>query len=407
MDRKPSTSDTTFASAAAASEVTPFRVAVSEADLADVHDRLRRARLPEAETVADRPGGAAWAQGIPLDYVKELVQYWMVEYDWLSLEAELNRYPQYRTEIDGLGIHFLHVRSAREDARPLLISHGWPGSVVEALDVLTELVDPPAGQPAFHVVLPSLPGYGFSVKPSSTGWGLSRIADAWAELMSRLGYQRFLAQGGDWGAMITITLALRHPDRVAMMHTTVPHSVRPDGFDDGQLTPVERQWLDYEQEFRRTGMGYAAIQSTRPQTIGYGLVDSPVGLLAWIVEKVYEATDNNGHLEDAISRKRLLDNVAFYWFSATGASAARLYWENAAGATLNQPALDMTTPVTVPSAVSVFPKDLRKLPRAWVEARFTDLRYWNVLTRGGHFPMLEVPGTFVGELRAAFAGAPG
>ena len=386
--------------------VTPFVLALPDEQLDDLRDRLIRARLPEPETVSGQPGDSGWAQGIPLDYTRELSRSWLEDYDWRRLEAELNRHGQFRTEIDGLSIHFLHIRSPREDARPLLITHGWPGSVVEALDVISGLVDPPAGEPAFHVVLPSLPGFGFSGKPKTTGWGLARIADAWAELMTRLGYSRFLAQGGDWGAMITITLALRHADRVAMIHTTVPHAVRPDGFDDDRLSPIERRWLDEELQFRRAGMGYAAIQSTRPQTVGYGLVDSPVALLAWIVEKFHDAADCDGHPENAVSRGRLLDNVATYWFSAAGASSARLYWENAGGAMMNQPGLDMNTPVTVPCAVSVFPKELRKLPREWVENRYVDLRYWNVLDKGGHFPMLEVPEVFVAELRDAFSHAP-
>lgn len=379
--------------------IIPFTLDIPAEDIDDLHQRLRRTRLPEPETVAG--SNDTWAQGIPLGYVRELCESWLHEHDWRRLEAELGGYGQWRTEIDGLHIHFLHVRSARADARPLLITHGWPGSVVEALDVIDALTDPPAGEPAFHVVLPSLPGYGFSAKPAGTGWGLERIADAWAELMRRLGYERFLAQGGDWGAMITITLALCHAERVAMLHTTVPHAQRPDGFDDDRLTRLERDWLEHEQRFRRSAMGYAAIQATRPQTVGYGFVDSPVAQLAWIVEKFHDAADCGGHPENAVSRQRLLDNVAMYWFSASGASSARLYWESAHG-----PGLDMTTPVRVPAAVSVFPAEIRKLPRAWVEQRFTDLRHWNVLDRGGHFPMLETPKTFAAELRAAFRAAP-
>ncbi len=347
-----------------------------------------------------------WAQGVPLGYVRELCRCWLGEHDWRRLEAELNGHGQWRTEIDGLELHFLHIRSSRADARPLLITHGWPGSIVEALDVIDGLANPPDDEPAFHVVLPSLPGYGFSGKPADTGWGLERVADAWAELMRRLGYERFLAQGGDWGAMITLVLALRHAERVAMMHTTMPHATRPEGFDDDELTELERDWLEQEQRFRRTGTGYAVIQATRPQTIGYGLVDSPVAQLAWIVEKFYEATDCGDHPENAVSRRRLLDNVAMYWFGASGASSARLYWEHTSGNPASWPGLDMTTPVEVPCAVSVFPKELRKLPRSWVEQRYRDLRHWKVLERGGHFPMLEVPETFIGEMRTAFGAAP-
>lgn len=386
-------------------EVASHRISVPDEAIDDLRRRLRDTRLPEPETVQGAQGPLAWAQGIPLAYVDELRRAWLEEHDWRRLESEINSYPQIMTSIDGVDIHALHVRSDRADARPLIITHGWPGCIVEALDVIDQLVNPPADEPAFHLVLPSLPGYGFSGKPETPGWGLERIADAWAELMSRLGYGRFLAQGGDWGAMVTITLALRHPERVAMLHTTVPHALRPEGFSDSQLDDVERRWLAEEQEFRRTGMGYAAIQSTRPQTIGYGLVDSPVALLAWIVEKFYEASDCGGHPENAISRQRLLDNVAFYWMTRSGASSARLYWENAGGAQMARPGLDMATPVAVPTGVSVFPRELRKLPRSWVEQRFTNLRYWRVLDRGGHFPMLEVPDTFVAQLRAAFDAA--
>ncbi|MFI8596804.1 epoxide hydrolase family protein [Rothia koreensis] len=380
--------------------IVPFALNVPTEAIDDLHSRLRASRFPEHETVLGSHD--EWAQGIPLTYVHELCQYWLHDHDWRRLEAELNGLGQWTTEIDGLDIHFLHVRSSRADARPLLITHGWPGSVVEALDVVDGLVNPPDDEPAFHVVLPSLPGFGFSGKPSTPGWVLRRIADAWAELMTRLGYERFLAQGGDWGAMVTITLAIHHPDRVAMIHTTVPHATRPSGFSDDELTATERDWLDHETQFRRTGMGYAAIQSTRPQTIGYGFVDSPTAQLAWIIEKFHDAADCQGHPENAVSRQRLLDNVAFYWFSASGASSARLYWESAR----NGSGLDMTTPVTVPTAVSVFPEELRKLPRSWVERRFVDLRHWNVLDRGGHFPMLETPTTFVAELRASFRDAP-
>lgn len=371
-------------------EVRPFKIHVPGSAVDDLKDRLARVRFPEKETVAD------WSQGIPLDYTKRLCRIWRDEYDWRTVEAEINRREQWLTRIEGLDIHFLHVRSTRPDARPLLITHGWPGSVVEALDVIDGLAEPPADQPAFHLVIPSLPGYGFSGKPNEPGWNLDRIADAWTQLMGRLGYDRFLAQGGDWGAMITTTLALRHPDRVAMMHTTVPWAPRPAWFDDNDLTDLERQWLAERAEFVRSGTGYAAEQSTKPQTLGYGLTDSPVGQLAWIVEKFFEFTDNDGGPETAVPIHRILDNVSVYWFTATAASAARLYWES-------HGRMDMTTPVTVPAGVSVFPGDLMKLPRAWTAERFKDLRHWRALERGGHFAMLEVPDVFVSELRACFS----
>ncbi|TVT56701.1 epoxide hydrolase 1 [Amycolatopsis rhizosphaerae] len=373
--------------------IRPFELHVPDRAIQDLRERLARTRMPEKEVVDD------WSQGIPLRETTRLCQIWAEEYDWRIVEAELNDRGQWITRIDGVDIHFLHIHSPRPDARPLLITHGWPGSVVEALDVVDGLSNPPADQPAFHLVIPSLPGFGFSGKPAEPGWNLERIADAWAELMSRLGYQRFFAQGGDWGAQITTTLALRHPQRVAMMHTTVPWAPRPDGFTDNELTDLERDWIAQRARFVANGTGYALEQATKPQTVGYGLTDSPAGQLAWIAEKYYEFTDNDGGLESAVPLHRLLDTVSVYWFTATAASSARLYWES-------HGRMNMTTPVTVPSGVSVFPHDLMKLPRAWTVARFVDLRHWNALPRGGHFAMLEVPDLFIAELRACFAGAP-
>jgi pimeloyl-ACP methyl ester carboxylesterase len=321
---------------------------------------------------------------------------WLDDHDWRRVERELNGYEQAVTRIDGLGIHVLHARSARADARPLLITHGWPGSIVEFLDVLPDLVAPAADQPAFHVVLPSLPGYGYSEKPATSGWGLERISDAWVELMARLGYDRFLVQGGDWGAMVTTTLAIRHPGRIAMMHTTVPWAVRPVGFSDDLLTEIEKRWLVETAQIRK---GHGPVMSVWPQTFGYALVDSPAGQLAWVLQAYLGFGDRDDVGRPLIPRERMLDNAAYYWFSASAASSARLYWESLGK-------MDVTTPVTVPAAVSVFPKEVQKLPRLWVEARYRDLRHWSVLDRGGHFPMLEVPQVFVAELRQAFANAP-
>lgn len=368
-------------------EIVPFVLDVPPEQIADLHERLRRVRLPEPAT---DPG-----QGLGLDAVAELCRAWLEEHEWRRVEDELNRRGQYRTAIDGLGIHFLHVRSPRSDAQPLLVTHGWPGSVVEILDVLDALTDPgDDAVPAFDVIAPSLPGFGFSDKPTGPGWGVDRIADAWAELMTRLGYERFLAQGGDWGAMVTTALAVRHPDRVAMMHTTMPLAPRPDGFDDATLSDTEQRWLAESAEFRRVGSGYSGQQRTRPQTLGYGLVDSPAGQLAWIAEKFVAWTDGDGF--GGVPRDRVLDNASIYWLTASGASSARLYWESFGG-------IDTSRPVTVPSAVSMFPAEMVKNPRAWVEARYVDLRHWNVLPTGGHFASLEVPGDFVDELRSAFA----
>jgi pimeloyl-ACP methyl ester carboxylesterase len=387
----PVTADASVPAGDPAVEVVPFVLDVPEEQLVDLRERLRRVRLPEPATDP--------SQGLGVDAVTELCRAWLEEHDWRRVEDELNRRGGFRTAIDGLGVHFLHVRSPRGDARPLLVTHGWPGSVIEILDVLDALVDPgdgPDGQalPAFHVVAPSLPGYGFSDKPTGPGWGVDRIADTWAQLMTRLGYDRFLAQGGDWGAMITTALAVRHPDRVAMMHTTMPRARRPEGFDDERLDATERRWRAEADEFRRVGAGYSGQQRTRPQTLGYGLVDSPAGQLAWIAEKFVAWTDGDGF--GGVPRDRVLDNATVYWLTASGASSARLYWESFGG-------IDVTSPVTVPSAVSVFPAEMDKVPRAWVESRYVDLRYWNVLPTGGHFASLEVPGDFVDELRAAFA----
>jgi epoxide hydrolase len=386
----PPTSTGSVVPLGATRDVVPFELDIPTDQVADLHERLRRVRLPEPEPVDD------WSQGIPAATVAELCRSWLEDHDVHALSAELNARGQYRTVIDGLGIHFLYAESPRCDAQPLLVTHGWPGSVVEFLDVLDALTDPAdASDPAFHVVAPSLPGFGFSDKPTATGWGVDRIADAWVELMDRLGHRRFLAQGGDWGAMVTTALGVRHPDRVARIHTTMPLAARPAGARTEDLPELEQEWLAQAREFREVGSGYSAQQRTRPQTLGYALVDSPVGQLAWIAEKFGVWTDGGPTLEPSVPRARLLDNVALYWFGASGASSARIYWESFG-------TVDVSAPVTVPAAVSVFPAEMAKLPRSWVEARYTDLRYWNVLDRGGHFASLEVPELFVAELRSAF-----
>jgi epoxide hydrolase len=387
-DAAPTTADPSSPTPADPDAVTPFVLDIPSDQVSDLHERLRRARLAEPEPVDD------WSQGIPATVVADLARTWLEDHDVAALSAELNGLGQYHTEIDGLGIHFLHVESPRDDAQPLLITHGWPGSVVEFLDVVGPLTTPEdPSAPAFHVVAPSLPGFGFSDKPTTTGWGIDHIADAWAVLMTRLGYPRFLAQGGDWGAMITTALGVRHPDRVAMLHTTMPLADRPEGARTEDLPELEQRWLAQAREFRETGSGYSGQQRTRPQTLGYALVDSPVGQLAWIAEKFGVWTD--GGL-GSVARGRLLDNVAVYWFGASGASSARMYWENAQ--------VDRRSEVTVPAAISIFPAEMAKMPRSWVEARYTDVRRWSVLDRGGHFASLEVPELFVAELRESFRG---
>lgn len=366
----------------------PFTVAFPDAALEDLRTRILATRWPERETVSDD------SQGVRLEDLRELCRYWVEEYDWRRCERALNAFPQLRTHVDGVGIHALHARSPEPDAVPLVLTHGWPGSVLEFLEVIGPLADPAAhgGDPrdAFHLVVPSLPGYGFSDRPSHRGWNIDRIADAWVSLMAELGYERFGAQGGDWGAFVTTALGRRHPDTVLGIHVNAPVAKRP--VDPVELTEEERRRLARADEFNRTGNGYFVEQRTRPQTIGYALVDSPVALCAWIVEKLVDWTD--GGPVAALSRDAMLDQVTLYWLTATGASAARLYWE-AGQATENGP-------VTVPAGVSMFPAEIIQNPRAYVEEVYRDLRYWNDVPAGGHFAAWEEPALFVDELRAFF-----
>lgn len=378
--------------------VTPFRLDVPEAVLTDLRDRLTRTRWPERETVDD------WSQGVPLGYLRELCRYWAEEYDWRATERRLNALPQFRTTIDGVGIHFIHVRSPHDDALPLVLTHGWPGSVVEFLKVIGPLTDPAAyggdARDAFHVVCPSLPGYGFSDRPDRQGWGVERIADAWVRLMACLGYDRYGAQGGDWGTTVTALIGGRDPDHVAGIHLTPPLAAPdPATFDD--LTDAERAALSALEHAQRWEDGYSLEQSTRPQTIGYGLVDSPALLCAWIVEKFRSWTDCDGHPENALTRDEMLDNLMFYWLPGTGASAARLYWESFKDVQRIFTA-GTTDLVTIPTGCSIFPKENPRPSRRWAERRFTDIRHWNELDRGGHFAAFEQPELFVDEVRAFF-----
>ncbi|MER7112504.1 epoxide hydrolase family protein [Streptomyces sp. NPDC000229] len=365
--------------------LTPFRAGIPEADLADLKDRLARTRWPEAETVDD------WSQGVPLDYLRDLAAYWRTSYDWRATEARLNAVPQFRTEIDGLGIHFLHVRSPHPGAVPLLLSHGWPGSVVEFLDLIGPLTDPEDPADAFHVVCPSLPGYAFSDKPTATGWTVERTAAAWARLMARLGYERYAAHGVDWGSFITGELGGIDAEHLIGIHLVMPFAKPPQ--EQVALDERDLAGLAALKEFQQNEGGYSVLQSTRPQTLGYALTDSPAGQLAWIAEKYWAWSDHDGDLEKVVPRDRLLDVVTLAWLAGTGASSARIYWESH-----NRMALG---PVAVPTACSVFPKDAR-MPRAWCEHRFTDLRRWTDHESGGHFPALEQPELLVGELRSFF-----
>jgi pimeloyl-ACP methyl ester carboxylesterase len=377
-------------------DINEFRVEISPDAVADLRDRLARTRWPEAETVDD------WSQGLPLAYAQDVCAYWAETYDFAAAAQRFNAFPQFRTNLSGggadeLGFHFIHARSPHPDALPLVLTHGWPGSVVEFQKVIGPLSDPTAyggdAADAFHVVCPSLPGYGFSDKPSAPGWNVERIARAWIELMARLGYDRYGAQGGDWGSFVTTSIGQQDPDHVAGIHVQLP-LVRLEGSMMTDLTPGEQSSLESTGYYARWGSGYSTQQSSRPQTLGYGLVDSPAAQCAWIVEKFWDWTDCNGHPEHALSRDELLDNVMFYWLPGTGASSARLYWESFHETN--------TEPVTVPSGCSIFPKEIFRPSRRWVETRFTDLRYFNEVDRGGHFAAFEQPDIFVDEVRAFF-----
>ncbi|MBT9606790.1 epoxide hydrolase family protein [Microbacterium sp.] len=373
-----------------------FDARATEEQLAELRARLASTRLPERETTREGARGRdRWDQGPPLADIVELVDYWQTAYDWRAFERRLNEIGQFRTVVDGLGIHFLHRRSPRSDATPLVLTHGWPGSVAEFVDVIDELADPQDPlAPAFHVVAPSLPGYGYSDKPAEEGWGTERIAATWVRLMGRLGYDRFLAHGGDWGGPITIALAGRFPDHVIGIHTTTPQA--PPGLSLEVLDATERQWVEHTRAFVADRLAYAKVMASAPQTIGYALVDSPVGLLAWILEKFFEWSDTADTPFETISRDRILDNVSLYWLTATGASAARIYFES-------HQSLDPDLRVTVPAALTTYPHDIEKHPRPWAEERFLHIVRWRAPECGGHFPALEVPEAFVHDLREGLA----
>jgi epoxide hydrolase len=370
--------------------IEPFAPHFEPSQYDDLKARLALTRLPEAENVDD------WEQGIPLSYVQELLAYWQDGYDWTRLECELARYPHFRAEIDGLPIHFIHVKSPRADARPMIMTHGWPGSVLEFMDVIAPLTAPddPA-QLAFHLVLPSLPGYAFSGKPATSGWSVEKTAEAWDQLMRALGYDRYFAQGGDWGAAVTMAIGAQDKGACAAIHVNMPVAQPPaDVLADP--TPFEAESLARLGWYRAKDNGYAIIQATRPQTLGYGLTDSPVGQMAWIVEKFQGWSDCDGHPENSYSKDQLLDHVMLYWLTASAASSARLYWHSFLGQTF--------APIHIPAGCSLFPKELFRPSRRWAETRFKNIAYWNELDRGGHFAALEQPKLFVDEIRRCFAG---
>lgn len=380
----------------------PFEVHVPQAAIDDLRLRLNLIRWPDRETVQN------WSQGVPLSSAQALIEYWIHDYDWRKCESRINRYPQFRTRIDGVGIHFIHARSPHPHALPILLTHGWPGSVIEFLDVIDRLTDPTRfggrADDAFHVVVPSIPGYGFSDKPTERGWNPQRIARAWAVLMYRLEYRRWVAQGGDWGSAITHAMASQRPDGLLAAHVNLPLVV-PEVLP-AHLSEEEQEALNGIERYLNQMAGYADQMNTRPQTIGYALNDSPLALAMWMYEKFFEWTDNRGHPEDALSRDHMLDDISLYWFTGTGTSSARLYWEGV-GHTIREHSFfsgsrAASGRIALPMAASIFPRETFRAPRAWAEAAWSNVFYWNEVDKGGHFAAFEQPALLATELWQAF-----
>ncbi len=371
------------------SEIAPFVVDVPRAALDDLHRRLRQTRWP------DQLPGAAWDYGAEMGYIQELARYWADEYDWRAAEAELNRLDHSTTTIDGQNIHFIHQRSPHPGAYPLVISHGWPGSVVEFLDIIALLTDPDDPDDAFHVVAPSLPGYGFSGPTVDRGWDAVRTAGAFATLMGRLGYRRYGAQGGDWGSFISQNIGRGDPDHCEAVHVNFLFAPAPED-GPGDLTEAEQAGLDRTNLYFSQGAGYMQIQSTKPQTLAYGLTDSPVGQLAWIAEKFLAWTDNDGTIESAVSRDRLLTNVSLYWFTATAGSSARMYYEM-----MHSGAAGLSDPLATPIGVANFPMEILRAPRRWLEPRY-NIVHWTDMAEGGHFAAMEEPEALAEDIRTFF-----
>ena len=388
----------------ATTEIRPFRVNVPEEALNDLRRRVAATRWPDRETVNDR------SQGVQLEKFQKLVGYWATEYDWRKAEAKLNASPQFMTSIDGVDIHFIHVRSRHPNALPLIMTHGWPGSVFEFLKVIAPLTDPTAhggrAEDAFDLVVPSMPGYGFSGKPKVTGWNADRIARAWAELMSRLGYKRYVSQGGDWGAIIADVMARQAPPGLLGIHLnyaprpTVPPEIArvltSGGPAPAGLSQEEKVAFDGLDAFYRKGFGYNLLQGTRPQTLGYSLADSPVGLAAWLYDKFAEWTLSGGEPEKVLTRDEMLDDITLYWLTNTGTSGARLYWESYVSRV-------NTVDVNIPTAITVFPGEIYREPRTWAERVYHKLIYFHAVDNGGHFAAWEQPKLFAEEIRAAFS----
>jgi pimeloyl-ACP methyl ester carboxylesterase len=392
------------AAEAPAGEIRAFRADIPEAALADLRRRLAATRWPDGETVRDR------SQGVQPERLKALVDEWQSSYDWRKAEQRLNAFPQFVTGIDGVDIHFIHVRSRHENALPLIMTHGWPGSVFELIDVIGPLTDPTAhggtAGDAFHLVIPSIPGFGFSGKPTEKGWNPQRIAAAWGTLMKRLGYTSYVSQGGDWGAIISDALGRQAPKGLLGIHvnrveraTTFPpdaaQALMSGAPAPDSLSPDEKVIFAEARDFLANGFGYAAIMGTRPETIGYGLADSPVGLAAWLYDKIADWVFTRGDPEQALGRQAILDNITLYWLTNTGPSSGRIYWENVAGGAKLEP-------VKVPVAVTVFPGEVYRPPRHWLARAYPQLIYYNAAEKGGHFAAWEEPELFAGEVRAAF-----
>lgn len=377
--------------------VRSFSSDVPHVVLDDLRQRLGMTRWPDRETVEDG------TQGPQLDKLQALVDRWRDGYDWRRCEALLAGFGQSVTEIDGLDVHFLHVRSTEPDALPLLLTHGWPGSVLEFRHVIGPLTDPVAhggkAGDAFHVVVPSLPGFGFSGKPTEPGWGLPRIAGAWSTLMQRLGYEHWVAQGGDWGSAVTTVLGHLQPPGLAGIHLNLV-AFQPTAQEIAAATPHEQRMLDDAAHYDQTLSAYMALQATRPQTIGYALADSPVGLAAWIYAMFQDVSDSGGDAESVFTLDEMLDDITLYWLTNTGASSARLYWEAMSSGAGQAP----SGPLAMPTGISMFPREQVRLSRRWAQSRFSDLIHFDELDAGGHFAALEQPGLFVDQLRACFTG---
>ena len=397
--------DTTAAGAA----IRPFKVHVPEADVADMRRRLAATRWPDKETVADS------SQGVQLARLQPLVRYWASAYEWRKAEARLNAFPNFKTNIDGVDIHFIHVRSRHKNALPLIVTHGWPGSVIEQLKIIDPLTDPTAhggsAQDAFDVVIPSIPGYGFSGKPTGTGWNPERIARAWAELMKRLGYTHYVAQGGDWGTPISSAMARQTAEGLAGIHINLPATIPPEvaaalagGPAPPGLTDKERAVIESLMAYNKGGnSAYFTMLTARPQTVGYGATDSPAGLAAWVlVHPGFAQWSYGTDPKQSLTKDDVLDNITLYWLTNTAASAGRLYWENGARGSVIVAAAQKTSEISLPVAITVFPDDVYRAPESWARRAYKNLTYFHEVDKGGHFAAWEQPELFAAELRAAF-----